>query len=439
MPGVKEPHERAGLAPVTPRKRPRRQRGDGSLYQRASDGLWMGEVVVGYRADGRKRVKTVSSKDQATAVRKLRDLRRQLDEHGDLPTASTTVERWLVRWLEEVAAPRLRPKTLAGYRDDARLHITPAVGRYRLDKLTPAHVRAMGQAIVGKGNSSTTALRCHRVLSKALTDAQREGLVVRNVAALVDAPRRAASSRGALSAAQGIALLRAVEVDPLGSRWAAALLTGARQGELLGLERDRVGDVLDLSWQLQRLGWRHGCADRKTPATRTGVGDSHHTSWPCERSRAGSCPRRQLDVPAGFEHRPLDGGLVLTRPKTRAGHRVIPLVEPLRAILARHLNAVPANRHGLVWARDDGRPIDPSVDSAAWHEALRRAELPPVPLHAARHTAASLLLEAGVDAHVVMTILGRSTIAMSRSYQHVPLGLSTDALTRLGRLLTAGG
>ncbi len=406
---------------MTPRKRPRRERGAGSLYQRASDGLWMGELVVGYRADGRKRVKTVSSKDQATVVRKLRDLRRQLDEHGDIPTASTTVERWLTRWLDEVAAPRLRPNTLVGYRADVRLHIAPAVGRYRLDKLTPAHVRAMGQEIVAKGNSSTTALRCHRVLSKALTDAQREGLVVRNVAALVDAPRRAVSSRGALSAAQGIALLRAVEVDPLGSRWAAALLTGARQGELLGLERDRVGDVLDLSWQLQRLKWRHGCGGS------------------CDRSRPGSCPRRELGVPAGFEHRPLDGGLVLTRPKTKAGHRVIPLVEPLRAILARHLDAAPANPLGLVWTRDDGRPIDPSADSAAWHEALRRAELPPVPLHAARHTAASLLLEAGVDAHVVMTILGHSTIAMSRSYQHVPLGLSTDALTRLGRLLTAGG
>jgi hypothetical protein len=45
-----------------------------------------------------------------------------------------------------------------------------------------------------------------------------------------------------------------------GSRIAAALFTGARQGELIGLELDRVTDELDLSWQLKRFSWSHHCA-----------------------------------------------------------------------------------------------------------------------------------------------------------------------------------
>ncbi len=66
--------------------------------------------------------------------------------------------------LQHIAAPRVRPETFASYRDDVRLHISPAVGPHRLDKLAPHHVRAMRTAIIGKGRSSTTALHCHGTL-----------------------------------------------------------------------------------------------------------------------------------------------------------------------------------------------------------------------------------------------------------------------------------
>lgn len=399
------------------RKTARRQRGAGSLFQRASDGQWMGVVDLGVGGDGKRRRKTVSSKSYETASRKLRDLRRQVDDAGgDIPTAATTVTAWLDAWLDNIAAPRLRPKTISQYRSDVRVHITPALGRHRLDKLAPQHVRAMHTAITGKGNSPTTALRCHAVLSKALTDAMREGLIARNVASLVDRPRKAASTRGALTADQGRTLLRSVAADALGARWAAALLTGARQGELLGLQRHRVTTHLDLSWQLQRLPYTHGCQPG------------------CGKARAGSCPDARLEVPAGFEYQQLSGSLCLTRPKSKAGHRIVPLVEPLRSILARHIAATDPGPHGLVWS-NDGKPIHASADLKAWHAALERAGLPSVPLHAARHTTATLLLEAGVDAHVIMAILGHSSVLTSRGYLHVSQGLSIAALERLSLAL----
>jgi integrase len=371
---------------------------------------------------GDRRRKTVSSSRYDVAVKKLRELRRQVaDNGGDIPTSGMTVAAWLTYWVEHIAAPRLRPKTLDSYRDDVRLHIIPAVGRHRLDNLTPAHVRSMAGEITGKGRSSTTALRCHVILSKALSDAMREGLVHRNVADKdhVDKPRRAASTRGALTAAQGIALLQSVADSPLGSRWAAALLTGARQGELLGLERSRVTDVLDLSWQLQRLRWRHGCGGT------------------CGLDRASACPRREIEVPAGFEHRPLTGLYVLTRPKTKTGTRVVPLVEPLRSILARHIAATDGGPHGLVWTTATGTPIDATTDGKAWHAALEAAGLPSVPLHAARHTTATLLLEAGVDERVRWQILGHSSAASASGYLHVDQTMATDAMLRLSRALGA--
>ncbi len=115
----------------------------------------------------------------------------------------------------------------------------------------------------------------------------------------------------------------------------------------------------------------------------------------------------------------------------------MPLVEPLKGLLAYWLSVAPPNPHGLVWARPDGRPIDPKDDRAAWYAALEAAGLPKVTLHVARNTTATLLLEEGVDARVVQEILGHSDIAMSRAYQHVSTTLAGQALAGLGSALTA--
>ena len=65
------------------------------------------------------------------------------------------------------------------------------------------------------------------------------------------------------------------------------------------------------------------------------------------------------------------------------------------------------------------------------------AELPRVPLHAARHTTATLLLAAGVPQRVITEILGHSSAAVSAAYEHVDLALAADAMNRLSKMLTA--
>jgi integrase len=356
---------------------------------------------------------------------KLREVRRQVGLYGDVPTRSQTLDDWLDRWLREIAVKRVRPRTLDTYRHKVGL-IKASIGRTRLDKLTPAHVRAMHAYIVEtKGLASTTALQAHRILAKSLKDAEREGLVNRNVATLVDAPRKAVNSRGSLTTAQARAILAKADGDPLASRWALALLYGERQGEALGLTWECVDlerGVIDLAWQLQRLTWRHGCG---YPAT-------------CGRKRGAECPRRGLGAPSGFEVKQLHGALCLTRPKSIGSTRVVPLLGVMRAALEQHLAATSGqpNPHGLVWHREDGRPCEPKDDLAAWYVALDRAKVPHVELHAARHTTATLLMEGGVDTKVIASILGHSDVVTTRGYQHVDTQLARAALEGLERSLT---
>ncbi|MGN6523269.1 MAG: tyrosine-type recombinase/integrase [Actinomycetes bacterium] len=413
-------------AKATP-KTARRDRGEGGLRQRP-DGLWEGTVDLGYGGDGKRRRKYVYSKDYKKAVAKLRAARRQAeDTAGAMPTAGQTVESWLRHWLDDIAAPRLKPRALQGYRTAVHRHLIPHIGARRLTALQPQHVRDLHRALEQVPLAAGTILKAHRVLAKALTDAQREGRVARNVATLVDAPRKSTADQQVLTVEDALTLLRATRGTPAGSRWGAALFLGARQGECLGLEWDRVDlddGVADLSWQLQRLGYVHGCQTGR-PAD--------GEPWACGRRFAGDCPTARLEVPAGFEHRVLHGALCLTRPKSRAGRRVVVLPRPLLDLLREHRAATTGD--GLVWTTSDGRPIDPRADYQAWVDTLAKLKLPPVKLHAARHTTATLLLAAGVDAEVIRSILGHSAVVTTRGYQHVDRTLQTRAAEKLGQAL----
>jgi integrase len=285
------------------------------------------------------------------------------------------------------------------------------IGPKRLDTLTPGDVRAVTDAIRAAGRTSSTALRCQVVLTKMLSDAVVEGYQVPQRVLMVNAPGKSASDRDAIEYDHAIALLRAAAELPDGSRWVAALLQGMRQGECLGLTWDCIdfaAGTLDVSWQLQALPYVSG--------------------------RSGP-----LRVPDGYEYRQLDGGLCLVRPKSQAGKRVIPLVPWMAAALASWRNLAPVSPHGLVWPRLDGRPQTAKADTAAW-KALQEGVGVHGPgrayfLHEARHATATLLLAEGTDPHVVTSIMGHSSIAVSRGYQHVSIGMARKALEGIAEKL----
>lgn len=409
------------------KKRRRRQRGEGAVFQRA-DGMWIGQLDLGW-IDGKRRRPTVSSKTQRGALKKLTELKDTVKQSGGrTPDRRMTAEKWLTYWLEQIVAPNAKPKTFVFYRNMVNVHLIPALGTHRLTALTTEHVRAMHTAVTsktwrGKRLSATTAAHAHQTLHTALEAARKEGKITANVAELVDPPTRRKSDRGSLTAAEARTLLQKTADDRLSAAWMTALLSGARRGEVLALQWDRVDLdrwTVDLSWQLQEVTFRHGCGDE-----------------PCGRKRAGSCPQRELDVPYDFEYRQLDGRLCMLRPKSEASTRLVPIVAPLHAALTKRSEEYEAERgdyredHGLVWPRPDGRPIVPGAATAAWKDACAAAGVPVVDLHVARHTTATILLEAGVDAKVIQQIVGHSTVVMTRGYQHVDLELARRALDTL--------
>jgi integrase len=374
--------------------------GDGSVY-RQKDGLWAAALTLGW--DGEKQVrKVIRRKDRGKLVAEMRRLKAELAEHGDLISHSSTLGEWMTTWRDDIAPKEVRPKTMEGYRTVIDSYIIPTIGKAKLDKLGPDHVRKLHATMRATPKnkkdrekyadvprsewpddlpllSSTYVLLAHNVLSSALEQAVKEKKLRRNPCELVDRPRKRNTEQKALELDEAIALLAHLGTIEDGPLWATYLLTGGRRGEVIGLECERVTDDIDFSWQLQRI-------------------------------------KDIRSAPDDFEYRHLRGTLYLTRPKSSAGWRVIPNVEPLRSFLAL---AVAGRTEGLVFSEfGDGRPWDPDRASKRWKSVLTGAGLPEdVNLHGSRHTMADLLYLAGVPEDLIPLILGHSSRAMSRAYR----------------------
>lgn len=414
--------------------KPRRARGEGALSKRGQDGLWVGQIELPKGPDGKRRkTKPVYSSDRAEAVKKLNkvkdDLAKGIIEQSD---RRLTVKVYLKTWVEEVARPRLDPGAYANYCSAIDTRIVPAIGGRRLAELSTDDIRQMHKWIRSatytrgktvKTYSTRSVEEAHNVLSKALADAMSDGDkgVHRNVCKLVGKPSVTSQSHGALTVEQAREVLRRAleDKDPMVTRWAAGLMLGGRQGELLGLQWDRVNldeGTLDLAWQLDWLKLKPGFK-------------------PDDPDR--------FEVPDGFECVPLWRGAALKRPKTVKSQRLVPLPEPLTAILTVYRDRAPVNPWGLVWVTmpteksrfKEPKPISNRDDLTSWKAAQVRAGIDPVDVHAMRGTTATLLMEAGVDARIIQEILGHSNVVTTRGYQQVNLEAARKSLGSLDGLL----
>lgn len=390
----------------------RRPKGEGGLYQRA-DGMWCVALELP-STDGKRRRKVICRKDKGAVITELRAAKKELEKLGNLETKSIPLNDWAAHWLDRIAPKDVKPRTLAGYKTVINGYVLPILGRKTLGKITAQDVRRLHDTMAATPKdpklrdgrelpegtvmlSSTYVLLAHNALSVMLSAAMREGKISNNPCDMVSRPRKRKLEQQALTLEQAMQLLAHLATREDRALWATYLLTGARRGEILGLERDRVTDVLDLSWQLQRI------TDIK-------------------------------NVPDDFEYRKVKSSLYLTRPKSQSGWRIIPLVEPLKSILALHMQD--AHDDGLVF-HEDGRPWDPDRATKAWKQLMREAGLPEdVVLHGARHTSVELLYAAKVPEDLIQQIVGHSTRTMTRSYKtRLDIARATEGMESLSALL----
>jgi integrase len=421
-------------------------------------GYYEAFVTMGTKPDGRPDRRHVERKSKAARNKAVRELERKRDAGiAGKAGRARTVQEMLTRHLAVVLPQRGRaPLTIRSYESLCREHIYPLWGGQKIDRLLPEHIEDGYAAMLDGRLSAGSVRKIHAILSSAYEIEVRRGNVARNPCKLVEAPQLGQARKTALSARQARSVLTAAAKRRNTSRWSVGLACGLRQGEALGLRwafTDLDAGEMHVWWQLQRLPWRHGCADvakcaegrhrrpcpRKCPKAARKSGRRHvcvpdgapRLCKPGCAGHAAQCPQRR------------GGGLVFREIKERR-RKTVPLPAELVAALRKHRAAQSRERlaaanvwedHDLVWCQENGRPIDSRADWQEWAGILAEAGLPHAGVHTMRHSAATIALDEGVALAVVQELLGHSDIRVTREYTHVSSPLAHDGAQRVGTAL----
>ena len=377
----------------------RRGPNEGTIRKR-KDGRWEARFVVTL-TDGRRQRRSYLGRTRAAVAAKLRDAAQAESNGVAASDASLTFGGFLDQWLAEAAKPSVRPSTYKSYAHIVRVHLQPGLGHLPLTRLSPMQMQGFLNAKTTEGLSPRTIAYIRAVARQALGQAERWGLVSRNVAKLADPPRVPRRPVHPLDVDEVRVFLQAIEGDRLEALYLAAIGTGLRQGEMLGLawaDVDLKAATLTVRHALQRV----------------------------------------------------EGTLILVEPKSATSHRTIALpgfvVNALRVHRSRQREA--RLRAGSRWHDDPrhlifrttiGTPLDGITVTRRFQLLLKSAGLRHQRFHDLRHACASLLLAQGVAPRVVMEVLGHSQISLTMgTYAHVGPALGRSAADGLDALALGG-
>lgn len=144
----------------------------------------------------------------------------------------------------------------------------------------------------------------------------------------------------------------------------------------------------------------------------------------------------------------LDGHLVEGKPKTKAGERRVYLDAATAELLREHRRVQLAARlragadwqdHDLIFARYNGTPWRPSYVSRRFATLAQAAGVPVIKLHEARHSAISLMRDAGVDRDVRMREAGHADTQVADRYTHVMDAAHRAAAEQVAALVRKAG
>jgi len=372
----------------------------GSIRQR-SKGSW--EITIDTGRDGAtgKRLRHFESIQgtKKDAQRRLYELLHTLEQGAYVRPSRLTVAQFLGEWLRDYAKPNTAPRTCERYEEIVRVHLIPALGSFPLLALQPHHIQKYYAEALdsgrrdGKGGlSAQTVHHHHRVLHTALKYGVKHGILIRNVAEAVDAPRPEHRALSILRANEIRLILDATNGTPYYAIFFALAYTGLRRSELLGLRAD-----IDLE-----------------KATLSVVQTLHQIRG---------------------------GKYIFREPKSKRSRRQIALSPKLAIMLWEHrfkqeqawiLLGKPLLPTDLVFSHPDGRPIRPDNVTRAFNTIVRSLGLKGVRLHDLRHAHATILLEEGVHPKVVQERLGHSSVSTTLDiYSHVVPSLQQAAARKI--------
>ncbi len=291
-------------------------------------------------------------------------------EWTDPRLSKTTVAEWSERWYRTKSS--LKPKTLAGYDSNLRVHVLSAFGDYELRHIDRMAVEEWVADLQASGLGPSAVRQARQVLNSMMKLAVEAGYLLVNPVTGVKAPRQNDREMLFLSAEEVERLAAAIQ-PPYATLVYLLAYGGLRWGEAVAVRRKRC----------QLLRSRVEVAESLTEARgrlEFGTTKTHQ--------------RRMVVIP-GF----------------------------LRELLAAHLAAnVSDDSEALIFTSLEGQPLrNSNFRRRVWHRATADAGLAEgLRIHDLRHTCASLLIAQGAHPKAIQVHLGHSSISVTMDrYGHL--------------------
>jgi integrase len=368
----------------------RRGNNEGCIYHR-KDGRWCAQVSL----SGRRLTKYGKSQKECRVW--IKEMLTKIGNGLTFQGTQVNLSEFIETWLDGKELSR-RPHTVSAYRALVRQHILPHLGGMHLQDIQPAHLKQLYLFKKEEGRGARTVQVIHMVMHAVLKQAVKEGILGRNPADAVDRPKVEVTERKILTEEQAQHLIIATTGTRYGTLIYLALMTGMREGELLGLKWS------DVDWTKGQL----------------------HV-------------QRQLQVMK------VDGS-VMVPPKTKAGRRHIKLGQGTleRLALHRKQQELQKEERGARWEENDlifpntlGKPMSSRNMYDDYKCLLSENGLPDINFHALRHTSLSFLLDMGTPVNTVQQRAGHSKASVTTDTYGHSLGHSEiEAAERIEELLT---
>lgn len=369
----------------------RREKGDGSIYQRESDGRF---VAYARMENGKKRY--MYAKTRKEVAKKLKELQKSINNQTLITAKPESVEAYLTNWL---VSKRIKETTHQNY-SYAIKAVVPYIGSTLLTKLNSDQIQKTYFALEKEYAPGTIRL-VHRVLKTAFNDAIKHKKLTNNPCVNVTQPEETKEEAIALTADQCQRLIDMAKGTRIECFVIFALATALRRGELLGL---RWADI-DL--------------DEKTVKVQRTLS--------------------YLPDPQTGKYR-----FIETTPKSKSSRRIIPLTDFALVALKAHRTRQLEQRlqAGAKWQEKD--LVFPGKDGDYWiatvlvyhfEKIVKEAGIPAICIHELRHSSATLLRRKGVDLKIIQKILGHSNYAITANiYEHVDMDDQQDAMQKMDDL-----
>jgi integrase len=376
--------------------------------QKRGENSYLLVVEAGYDARGKRirRTRTIRIEEKLTPKKlkerldlELAKFKMEVEAGEYVKPEKMSFETFANReWKEKFATRNYAPRTFKNYIGHLNTHILPVFGSRYLDQIKTIHIVEFINLLGDKGLSDSTTLYVYKVLKSIIEKAVEWGFIAKNPFDGVKQPTVKRKKMNYLDEDEAKRVIQALYNEPDVWRlyFLGCMLGGFRRGELVALE------------------WRHVNFSTNTITIEQSISLVE------------------------------DGKPIIKTPKTESSERTVVMPKWYMQELARYRKEwikekvkIDENKwdgNGFVFSNEHGKPYYYTTPTTTWRKFLKRNGFKHIRLHDLRHTAATLLIEEGVDLKAVQERLGHTKYQTTADlYAHVTKKVAQETASKLDK------